>query len=121
MTQEWFLLDSELTLDKLGVKLVLSQPLKYNSEVFFVFFHNLQIYKNVINEYHDKLVQLRHEDRVHELHEVCQRICQPKRHHKILIETISCREHHLGYVFHTNLDLVIAGAEINLGEHLCSH
>jgi hypothetical protein len=36
-----------------------------------MFFHSLRIYKNVINEYSDKLVQLRHEDRVHEVHEVC--------------------------------------------------
>jgi hypothetical protein len=71
MTQDWYFLDPELTLAKLGVKLVCSQPLKYNSEVFFRFFHSLQIYKNVINEYHDKLVQLQHEDRVHEVHEVC--------------------------------------------------
>jgi hypothetical protein len=85
-----------------------------------VFFHSLRIYKNVINEYHDKLVQLWHEDIVHEIHEVCWRICQSKRHHKILIETISYSESHLGYIFDTNLDLVIAGAEINFGEHLCS-
>jgi hypothetical protein len=108
MTQEWFFLDLELTLAKLGVKLVLSQLLKYNSDLFFVFFHNLQIYKNVVNEYHDKLVQFWYEDRLHELHEVCRHIFQPKRHHKILIETISCRQRHLGYVFRTSLDLVIA-------------
>jgi hypothetical protein len=120
VTQEWYFLDSKLALAKLGINLLLSQPLKYNSEVFFMFIHSLQIYNNVINEYHDKLVQLWHEDKVHEIHEVCRHIHQPKRHHKILIETISCRERRLGYVFSTNLDLVIAGAEINLGEHLCS-
>jgi hypothetical protein len=120
VTQEWYFLDPELALAKLSVKLVLSQSLKYSSEVFFMFFYCLRIYKNVIIEYNDKLVQLRHEDRVHEVHEVCQRICQPKRHHKVLIETISSSESRLGYIFSTNLDLVIAGAEINLGEHLCS-
>jgi hypothetical protein len=34
MTQEWYFFDSELTLAELGVQLVLSKPLKYNSEVF---------------------------------------------------------------------------------------
>jgi hypothetical protein len=85
-----------------------------------MFFHTLRIYKNVVNEHHDKLVQLWHEDRVHEAREVCQRIRQPKRHNKILIETISCTECRIGYIFSMNLDLVIAGAEINFGEHLGS-
>jgi hypothetical protein len=75
-------------------------------------FHALRIYKNVINEHHDKLVQLWHEYRVYEVHKVCQRIHQPKRHNKVLIETISCSKGRLGYVFGTNLVLVIAVAEI---------
>jgi hypothetical protein len=41
MTQEWYFLDPELALAKLGIKLVLSLPLKYNLEVFFVFFHSV--------------------------------------------------------------------------------
>jgi Zn ribbon nucleic-acid-binding protein len=117
MTQEWYFLDPEFALAKLEIKLVRSQPLKYNSGVFFMFFHCLRIYNNVFNEYHDKLVQLWHEDRVHEVHEVCRCIHQPKGHDKILIETISRCEGHLGYIFGTNLDLVIAGVEINFREH----
>jgi hypothetical protein len=85
-----------------------------------MFFHTLRIYQNVINEHHDKLVQLQHENRVHEIHEVCRCIRQPKGHDKILIETISCSEDCLGYIFVTNLDLVIARAEINFVEHLGS-
>jgi hypothetical protein len=85
-----------------------------------MFFHTLRRYQNVVNEHHDKLVKLRHENRVHEIHEVCWRICQSKGHAEILNETISCSEGCLGYIFSTNLDLVIARAEINLGEHLGS-
>jgi hypothetical protein len=51
---------------------------------------------------------------------MCWHIGQAKGHDKVLIETISRREVHLGYFFSTNLDLVIAGAEINLREHLDS-
>jgi hypothetical protein len=51
---------------------------------------------------------------------MCRRIGQPKGHDKILIETISHHEGCLGYIFSLNLDLVIAGAEINLAEHLGS-
>jgi hypothetical protein len=57
MTQEWYPLDLEHTLTELGIQLVLSQMLKYNSEVFFLFLHTLRIYQNVVNEHHDKLVQ----------------------------------------------------------------
>jgi hypothetical protein len=85
-----------------------------------MFFHTLRIYKNVINEHHDKLGQLQHENIVHEIHEVCRCIRQPKRHNKILIEIISCSERRLGYIFGTNLDLVKARAEINSREHLGS-
>jgi hypothetical protein len=36
------------------------------------------------------------------------------------LEIIYSRESHLGYIFGLNLDLMIAGAKINLGEHLGS-
>jgi hypothetical protein len=51
---------------------------------------------------------------------MCWCIGQPKGHDKILIESIPRREGCLGYIFGTNLDLVIPGAEINPGEHLGS-
>jgi hypothetical protein len=86
--------------------------------VFFVFIHTLQKYQNVINEHHDKLVQLWHENWVNKVHVVCWCICQSKCHDKIFIETISCFEGCLGYIFSTNLNLVISGVEINFGEHL---
>jgi hypothetical protein len=47
-------------------------------------------------------------------------LVQPKGDDKILLETISCSEGHLGYIFGTNIDLVIVRAEINFGEHLGS-
>jgi hypothetical protein len=58
VTQEWYLLDPEPTLAELGVQLMLSQTLKYNSEVIFKFFHTLRMYQNVVNEHYDELVQL---------------------------------------------------------------
>jgi hypothetical protein len=51
---------------------------------------------------------------------VCWRICQPKRHDKILIESVSHSESGLGDIIGTDLNLVISEAEINLGEHLGS-
>jgi hypothetical protein len=42
-----------------------------------MFFPTLRIYKNVINENNDKFVQLWHEVRVHEIHEMCGRFYNP--------------------------------------------
>jgi hypothetical protein len=72
----------------------------------------------VINENHNELVQLWHEYRIHEVHKVCWRICQSKRHDKILIESISHSETSHGDIFGMDINLVITGAEINLEEHL---
>jgi hypothetical protein len=52
---------------------------------------------------------------------VCRCIHQPKRHDKILIKIISRRESRLGDIFITDLNLMIAGVEINVREHLGSH
>jgi hypothetical protein len=62
VTQEWYLLDPELAFIELGIQLMLSQSLKHNSEVIFMFFHTLRIYQNIVNENHDELVQLWHEN-----------------------------------------------------------
>jgi hypothetical protein len=83
--------------------------------MLFMFFCTLRVHEYVINEDHDKPDQLRHEYGVHEVHEVCQRICQSKRHDKILIQPVSHSERCLGDIFGTNFNLMIAGAEINLG------
>jgi hypothetical protein len=99
---------------------MVSQLLKHDSEMLFMFFRTLRIYKYVVDEDNNKLVQLRHDYRVHEMHEVCRCIHQPKRHDKILIKPVSHRESHLGDIFDTNFSLMIARAEINLGEHLGS-
>jgi hypothetical protein len=74
----------------------------------------------IVNENHNELVQLWHEYGVREVHEVCRCICQPKRHDKILIEFVSHSECSLGDIFGMDLNLVIIGVEINIGEHLGS-
>jgi hypothetical protein len=62
VTQEWYILDPELAFAELGVQLMLSQMLKYNSDVIFMFFHTLRIYQNVVSEHHDELDLLQHEN-----------------------------------------------------------
>jgi hypothetical protein len=52
---------------------------------------------------------------------MCQCIHQSKRYDKILIKPLSRRESHLGDIFITDFNLIIARTEINLGKHLGSH
>jgi hypothetical protein len=51
---------------------------------------------------------------------VCQLICQPKRHDKILNESVSHSESSLGDILGMDLNLVITRVKINVGEHLGS-
>jgi hypothetical protein len=54
------------------------KSLQNNSEMLRMLFFTLGIDQNVINKDHDKLVQLRHEYRVHQLHEMCRSIGESK-------------------------------------------
>jgi hypothetical protein len=120
VTQEWHFNNLEFTLAKLCIELMIPQPLKHDSQMLFMFYRTLRIYEYVIDEGHDKPVQLQHEYGVHEVHEVCWHIGQSKRHDKILIQPVSHSESSLGDIFGTNFNLMVAGAEINLEEHLGS-
>jgi hypothetical protein len=71
MTQELYLIDPELTHAKLHIQLMVSHLLKHDLEMLFMFFCTLRVHKDVVNEHHNKLVQLFHEHRVHEC-------CRPK-------------------------------------------
>jgi hypothetical protein len=42
----------------------------------------LGVDQDVVNEDHDKLVQLRHEHGVHKVHEMCRSIGESKRHNQ---------------------------------------
>jgi hypothetical protein len=53
--------------------------------MFRMIFQIFRVDQNVINEDHYELVKLFHENRVHEIHEVCWCIGKTKRHDQILI------------------------------------
>jgi hypothetical protein len=98
---------------------MITQSLKYNAEMFFMFFPTLRKDQDVINEDHDKLVQLFHENRVHQVHEVSGGVGQTKRHHQILMKIVLGGESSLWDIFFTDLDLMIARVKVNLQKDLC--
>jgi hypothetical protein len=99
---------------------MITQSLKYNAEMLFMLFPTLRIDQDVINEDHDKLVHLFHENWVHQVHEVNGGVGQTKRHHQILIKTVSGGESSLWDIFFTDLDLMIARIKVNLQKDLRS-
>jgi hypothetical protein len=86
--------------------------------MLLMLFFILRVDQDVINEYHDKLVKLRHECGVHQVHEMCRSICESKRHNQILIQLVPGRECSLRNVFWTDLDLMITQPKVDLGEDL---
>jgi hypothetical protein len=121
VTQELNFSQPELALTELHIQLMITQSLKHNAEMLFMLFLTLRKDQDVINENHDKLIQLFHENWVHQVHEVSERVGQTKRHYQILIKTVSGGENNLWDIFFMYLDLVIARIKVNLQEDLCSN
>jgi hypothetical protein len=99
-------LQPESTLAKFGIELMVTKSLQNNSEMLCMLFFTLGIDQDVINKYHDKLVQLWHEYGVHQVHEMCMSIGESKRHNQILIQPIP-GEASLRNIFRVDLDLMI--------------
>jgi hypothetical protein len=102
-----YFLQSECTLAELGVKLMVMKSLQDNTKMFLMLFFILGVDQDIINEDHDKLVQLWHEYRVHQVHKVCRSIGESKRHNQILIQPIPGGEGGLRDVFRTDLNLMV--------------
>jgi hypothetical protein len=83
-------------------------------------FFTLGIDRNVINEDNNKLIQLRQEYRVHQVHEMCRSIDESKQHNQILIQTVFGGESSLENVFWANLDLMITRTKIDIRKDFCT-
>jgi hypothetical protein len=71
-------LQSENTLAEFGIELMISKSLQNNVEMSCMLIFTLGIDQDVVNEDHDKLVQLWHECRVHQVNEICRSIGESK-------------------------------------------
>jgi hypothetical protein len=110
----------ESTLAELGIELMVSKSFQNNSEMLHMLLFTLVIDQDVINEDHDKHVQLRHEYGVHQVHEICRSIGESKRYNQILVQLVPGGEGSLRDIFQTDLDLMITRTEINLGKDSCT-
>jgi hypothetical protein len=99
MSKKRNFLHPESSLAKLDIELMVSKSLQNNSEILHMLFFTLGIDQDVINEDHDKLVQLWHEHGVHQVHEMCMTIGESKRHNQILVQPVPGREDSLRDIF----------------------
>jgi hypothetical protein len=113
LAKKWYFLQSERTLAELGIKLMVAKSLQDNTKVLLMLFIILEVDQDVINKDHDKLVQLRHKYRVHQVQEMCRSIGVSKQHNQIPSGESSLRD-----VFQTDLDLMVTRMEINLRNEL---
>jgi hypothetical protein len=77
VTKKWYFLQPECTLTELGIELMVVKSLQDNTKVSLMLFI-LGVDQDVVNEDHEKLVQLRHEYGVHQVHEMCRSIGESK-------------------------------------------
>jgi hypothetical protein len=101
---KWDFLQPESTLAELGIELMVSESLQNNIEMLRMLLFTFGIDQDVVNEDHDKLVQLRHEDGLHQVHEMCRSIGESKRHNQILIQPVPGRGGSLRDIFRMDLD-----------------
>ena len=85
MAKEDEIIQPKLTLGELGIEAVFSKSCQHQTKMFLMLFIGFGIDENVINVNDDKLVEIIHEDRVHEPHESSRGICETKGHDGILI------------------------------------
>jgi hypothetical protein len=71
VTQKFNGIQPKLAFGEFGIQVVVSQSLKNSMEMFRMIFQIFRVDQNVINEDHYELVEFLHEERVHEIHEVC--------------------------------------------------
>jgi hypothetical protein len=118
--QEFHTFQPEFAFGELSIKLMISQTLKDNSEVFVMFFLVFGIDEDIIDKDHYEFVELRHKHGVHEVHKVGWGICETKGHYQELLKTITSGESGFRNVTRSNFDLMIAKTKVDLGENLGS-
>jgi hypothetical protein len=107
MSKKRNFLQPESTLAELGIELMVTKSLQNNPEMLCMLLFTLGIDQDVINENHDKHVQLRNESGVHQVHEMCRSIGESKRHNQKLVQPVAGGESSLRDIFRTDLDLMI--------------
>ena len=109
----------KLTLTKLAIQLLVPECIKNNPQMILMLLLRLGVDQNVVNKDHNGLIQIGLEYSMHEIHECRWRIRQPIGHHYELEMDIPHSKRCLRDISHPNSELMVSGAKIHLGVHLC--
>jgi hypothetical protein len=120
VAQKFHTIQPEFTFGELGIKLMISQTLKDNLEMFGMLLLISGINKDIINKDQYEFVELRHKHGVHEVHKIGWCICETKGHYKELVKTITSGQGSFRNITRSNFDLVITRTDIDLGENFGS-
>jgi hypothetical protein len=112
--QEFQTLQPEFTFGELSIKLMISQTLKDNSDMFGMFFLVFGIDEDIIDKDHYEFVELRHKRGVHEVNEVGWGIRETKGHYQELVKTIMSGESGFRNVIRSNFNLMITRMKVDL-------
>ena len=99
---------------------MLSQSLKYQSQMHSMLRLILGINQNIINEYNHKSIQKWPEHSIHQVCKGCWGISQPKGHYQKLVMAISGLKCCFRHITTPDSQLMIFGSQINLREMLDS-
>jgi hypothetical protein len=88
MSKKQNFLQPKSALVELGIELMVTKLLQNNSEMLHMLLFTLGIDQDIVNEDHDKFVQLCYEYGVHQVHEMCRSIGESKRHNQILVQPV---------------------------------
>ena len=76
----------------------------------------LGVHQDVVYEHDDQAIEHQSADPIHQIHKYCRSIGEPKQYHDELVMSITSPERGLLHVLHSNLDLMVPGPQIYLGE-----
>src|SRR3954470_23405833 len=82
--------------------------------MFFMCCFNRRVDEDVVDEHENKLVKIRSENAIHQIHEEGWCVGQPKRHDQKLIQSVAGPEGRLLNVFLSDTKLVITRPEVYL-------
>ena len=85
MTEEWNLVNLDLTLAEISIQLMLPQSLQHELQMNFMLCLKLGKDQNIINKDHHKNIQIIHENHVHQMHEESLGISQAEGQDRVLI------------------------------------
>ena len=114
MSQEFHLSKPKFTFAELDIQLMVHECLENNLQMILMLLLKLGVDQDVVNKDHNKLIQIGMEYLMHDIHECCRCIRQPKGHHYELEMPIPHPKRCLMDISLPNSQLMITSAKIYL-------